>query len=126
ELPRVELLVDHDHARAVPGQRLHRVTAFAHEHEQRARSGLCLHLLANESPEPLIAESHVHRLQRHVDRDPVRDHFAPALSEETTSRRSSESNPASTRTSAPPTSIAIAPVGRDPATTSLANFGAPA
>lgn len=33
EASRVELLVDHDHPSAVPGQHLHRVASLAHEDE---------------------------------------------------------------------------------------------
>jgi len=69
ELPRIELLVHHDHAGAVPGQHFHRVSPLPDEDEKRprSRSRLSLHLFAHQ-PESLEPEAHVHRLERHEDR----------------------------------------------------------
>src|SRR5690606_29476338 len=111
ELPSVQLLVDHDHPGAIPGQHLHRVTALAHEHEQRARPRLCPHALANHAPQPLAAIAHVDRLERDVDRKSVSNHLESLPNTATTPRNSSATKPASIRIEAPPTCATNAPSG---------------
>src|SRR6185503_10061598 len=67
-----------------------------------------------------------HRLERHVDREPVRDHVDASPNADTTARSSSASNPASTRTTAPPTSTEIVDRDIELAGTNFAKVGAPA
>ncbi len=57
-----------DGAGAVPRQHLHRVAAFADEHEKSSGPRLALHPLADDATESLVPEPHVDRLERHVDR----------------------------------------------------------
>lgn len=73
------------------------------------------------APEALVAQPHVDRLERHVDRKPLADHALPPRTT-TTWRKSSASNPASTTTAAPPTSSRSDAFR---AGTTLANTGPP-
>src|SRR6187401_3071987 len=104
EFAGVEFLVHEHGTLAVPSHDFHGVTAFADEDEQRARSRIHGHLLPNHPAEPLEAQAHVHRLERHVNRQPMRDHdVAPPPSASMTERSNSASNPRSTSTRASPT-----------------------
>src|SRR4051812_2988124 len=123
ELPRVELLVDHDHTRPVPGKHFHGVAALSYEYEQCTRARLRLHLLAHQAAQSLIAEPHVDRRKRDVHGQSVRDHV-DSPSADTTARNSAASKPASTRidTRASCTITSARGVARDG--TTLANIGA--
>ncbi len=90
----------------------------------RWRSRLCSHLLTNDTTQSLVPEAHVHRLERHVDRGPMRDHVDTWPNADTAARRRSASNPASPRTTTLPTSIAMIARAVDPAGTNFANVGA--
>src|SRR5688500_19023718 len=123
ELASIEFLVDDDRARAVPRQDLHRVASFADEHEQRPRAGLRLHSLADDAAEALIAKPHVDGLERHVHRQPVRDHVSPPFSATITSRSNAASKPASRRMTTPSTSMLSDTSGVWGVGMTRANFG---
>ena len=103
--------MDHDHPSSIPGQYLHRLPALAHEDEQRARSRLGAHPLADQRAQALAAQAHVHRLQSDVDRQAVIDHVGPPLSAATTARSSSASKPGFTEIVAAPIRTSTEDVG---------------
>jgi hypothetical protein len=99
------------------------VAALAHEHEQRARPGLRQHPLADQRAESLRAEAHIDRLERHIDRQPVRNHGIGSASAAMTSRKSAWSKPGRTSTITSPTRT-VSELGPSVAGISRANVGA--
>src|SRR5664279_180079 len=124
EPPAVELLVDSDGPRAVPGEALHAVTSLANKDKQCPRARLHPHSLAHQRAQPLAAESHIHRLQCHVDRQAVRDHRLASAKLDTTARSNSPSKPLRTWISASPTRTAIAASAASALDTRRTNVGA--
>ena len=102
-----QLLVPKHRPRAIPREDLNGLSPLAEEDEQR-RLGprLATHPLANEAAEPLEAEPHVHRLDRHEDLHALGDHVARSVaSAATTERSNSTSKPRSTWRRAGPISM---------------------